>query len=115
MLNACHATHNQQAKGKHLDHIAPAPNTTRHDTASLLQKLLCAGVQLEGQDAAKYGRLAERLQAEQKEYLHQLRAKAFSLRQRYTHYSAEASQQVEVLLSCVSGTYIMPMVSGVIA
>ena len=53
-------------------------------------------MQLEGQDAAKYASLSERLALEQQEYLRQLKSKAFSDRQRYTHYSEEASQQVEV-------------------
>ena len=55
-----------------------------------------SGVQLEGSEAAKYTSLADRLASEQQEYLRQLRAKAFSDHRRYTHCTAEASQQLEV-------------------
>ena len=59
-----------------------------------------AGVQLEGQEANKYAGLQQRLAAEQQEYLRQLRSKAFSDHQRYSHYSPEASQLVEVAAAC---------------
>lgn len=55
-----------------------------------------AGVQLEGQDAAKLASLKARLAQEQAEYARQLRSRAFSDRSRYTFCDPAAGKHIAV-------------------
>ncbi len=56
-----------------------------------------ADVHLEGKDAGKFESLKARMANEQREYLKQLRSKAFADRHRYTSCHPEAAHQIEVL------------------
>ena len=55
-----------------------------------------ADVHLEGKDAGKFESLKARMGNEQREYLKQLRSKAFTDRRRYTSCHPEAAHQIEV-------------------
>lgn len=57
-----------------------------------------ADVHLEGKDAGKFESLKARMGNEQREYLKQLRSKAFADRHRYTYCYPEAAHQIQVLI-----------------
>jgi len=58
-----------------------------------------ADVRLEGKDAGKFESLKARMGNEQREYLKQLRSKAFADRHRYTSCHPEAAHQIQVTLT----------------
>jgi len=61
-----------------------------------------ADVRLEGKDAGKFESLKARMENEQREYLKQLRSKAFADRHRYTSCHPEAAHQIQVLTPTLS-------------
>ena len=71
-----------------------------------------ADVHLEGKDAGKFESLKARMANEQREYLKQLRSKAFVDRYRYTSCHPQATHQIEVFAPTLSWLPVMCLLSS---